>query len=239
VKRAVLLAVVLLAAACGDDETGTSPSTTAAPPTTTTSTAAPTTDTTTAATTTTADADLTGAAGELADAISRAAALTYHATYHSPPGATTVVAVDVYLKAPLARRDIVLGEGDRTLHSREYRTADQRRVGCLVGDTTGETSCREVTSGDDDPGDPLLGAIDPGAGTVEARDDTVAGVAARCFTVLPADGGPSAEACFDADGIPVTLDGGDGDAVARTGLEREVADDAFVPPVPLQEPADG
>jgi hypothetical protein len=168
---------------------------------------------------------LTGDALELAGAINKASLLTYRAKYegdhvNAAKGTTSHTTIEIWRQLPLARRDTLVASPEGTLHTEELRLED-RLLGCVdrnKGDTAPSWIC--VPKGDKgvDPAEPLLGLARPSAGTVAARDATVAGVAARCFTV---SGTKVADVCFDADGIPISLDGGDGNMV-RTELDRGV-----------------
>jgi hypothetical protein len=173
---------------------------------------------------------LDGAALELAEAYNQALQLTYHATYETDPASgNEPVVVDIHRRPPLARRDTVTGAGEQALNISEYRTAENAHVGCLLSpDEGGQDLCVVAPPTGVDPANPIMGVIDPAAMDVTAEDVTVAGEAARCFyAATPA--GIVAEACFDGDGIPVAIDGGDGRLV-RVALERGVDDDAFVLP---------
>ncbi|MBA2280241.1 MAG: hypothetical protein H0W25_03265 [Acidimicrobiia bacterium] len=175
-------------------------------------------------------AGLEGDALALAEAINRAGQLTYRATYRTPPGVSDqITTVEVYRRLPFARRDTYIGEGEQALHTAEFLTPDDGHVGCLVGpEGSNETFCIIAPTGGVDPSDPVIGAIDPTAGTVTAADETVAGVEARCFRATTTDGVVQV-ACFDSEGIPVVLDGGDG-RLERVLVERAVPDDVFVVP---------
>lgn len=173
---------------------------------------------------------LDGAALELADAYNRALQLTYHATYETDPAAgDEPVVVDIFRRPPLARRDTVTGTGEQALDISEYRTAENAHVGCLLSpDEGGQDLCVVAPPTGVDPANPIMGVIDPVTMEVTAEDATVAGEPARCFyAATPA--GIVAEACFDGDGIPVAIDGGDGRLV-RVAIERGVDDGAFVLP---------
>jgi hypothetical protein len=169
---------------------------------------------------------LTGAALELAEAINRAGSLTYHAVYSgshaSSSGSTSEVTVEIWRQLPLARRDTSIKADTGTLSTRELRLADQL-LGCVdtsKGDTEPAWICLPAAGKGVDPADPVLGRATPTDGAVAARDDEVAGEAARCFTVTEADGTVQ-EACFDLDGIPLSIDGGDGRLV-RSEVGRGV-----------------
>lgn len=177
---------------------------------------------------------LQGAALELAVAINRAGALTYHAVYRgqhtSETGAGSDVTVEMWRQLPLARRDTTIATTDGTLRTRELRLLDQL-LGCIdtsKGDTEPEWICLPSAGKGVDPAEPLLGVARPTDGTVVARDDTVEGLAARCFTVTEADSTVQ-EVCFDVDGIPVSIDGGDG-VIVRTELGRGVDPDTIAVP---------
>jgi hypothetical protein len=73
----------------------------------------------------------------------------------------------------------------------------------------------------------VIGAVDAHAGPVTASDQMVGAIPVRCFTVEAAEG--SQLACFDAEGVPAALDGGDG-RLERVELDGAVTDEDFVPP---------
>jgi hypothetical protein len=178
---------------------------------------------------------------ELANAINTASSLSYHAVYKgtgSGANGPTDVTVEIWRQLPLARRDTVLATGEGRLHTLELRLRD-RLVGCIdTDDGTGEPEwvCLPSAGKGVDPAEPLLGTVRPVSGAVTVRDDTVAGVPARCFTVTSADA-PVAEACFDADGIPVSIDGGDG-RLERVEVGRGVDPEVIVIPPGAEERTD-
>jgi hypothetical protein len=171
---------------------------------------------------------LTGADLELAEAINRAHQLTYHILLRSTdpesPNET-----ELWRRLPNARRDVRLGDGDAHLETREFRSPEGGHIGCLIDTSgSGQTTCVEAPPGQLDPADPVLGALDPTLGEVTASDATLNGAPVRCFGQTI--DGAERVACFDADGIPAVLDGGDG-RLERVGEpERGVTDDVFVPP---------
>lgn len=172
-------------------------------------------------------AGLDGAALELAEAINRARQLTYHATYEVA-GAEPVV-VDIWRRPPEARRDTVTGAAPSSLAISEYRTPAGEHIGCVLSpEEANQDLCVVAPPDGTDPADPIIGVIDPRTMSVTASDDEVGGSSVRCFRA-PVEEGLTAEACFDADGIPVAIDGGDGRLV-RVALERGVADEEFVLP---------
>lgn len=181
-----------------------------------------------------ATAGLDGDALELAEAYNRALQLTYHARYETQPGGDTEpVVVEVFRRPPLARRDTTTGSGDQALNISEYRTNENAHVGCVLSpDEGGQDLCVVAPSDSVDPADPIIGVLDPTTTAVTASDADVAGGPARCFEGPSANG--TARVCFDGDGIPVSIDGGDGELV-RVSVERGVDDDAFVlPATPTQ-----
>ena len=176
---------------------------------------------------------LEGAALELANATNRAATLTYHAVYEgdskNKKGDTTQVKVEVWRQLPLARRDTTITSPDGTLQTRELRLLDQL-VGCVdtqKGDSEPEWMCVPSEGKGVDPAEPVLGTARPTDGAVTVRDDVIAGVPSRCFSV--ADTVKVAEVCFDAEGIPVSIDGGDG-RLERTEVGRGVDPDTVTLP---------
>lgn len=178
---------------------------------------------------------LEGEALALAEVINRAAGLTYHATYTGSfpgkDGKMTNVTLDIWRRPPLGRRDTNIRGGDRQVHTAEYLTA-KGTLGCLLlpgrGELKSQWKCTPAPADAIDPGHPVVGSVDPRAGTVVARDGVVRGIAVRCYEVKVRDVGPQ-EACFDADGIPAAIDGGDG-RLERSELQRGVPDEVFVPP---------
>lgn len=215
-----------------DDVTSATDTTTAGPAGDGASTTTATTEATAGSElppTTVDTAGLSGDALALAEAINRAHQLTYRATFeNATPEGTTVV--EVWRRLPEARRDTRLGAPPDQIHTREYRTADGRHVGCIGPSepTEGEEQCFVAPPTATDPADPVLGSVDPSAGTVVARDDVVRDIEVRCFTVTTAEGTVQ-EACFDDDGIPAAIDGGDG-RLERVELERGVTSEDLAPP---------
>lgn len=173
-----------------------------------------------------ADANL-----ELAEAINRAHQLTYHILLRSvdedSPNET-----ELWRRLPEARRDVRLGSGDAHLETREYRSPTLGHVGCLIDSgglgTGGQTTCLQAPSGQLDPADPVLGVVDPAAGPITASDATLGLEPIRCFTQTV--DGQEHVACFDDDGVPAVLDGGDGRLERVGDVEQGITDDVFVPP---------
>lgn len=174
---------------------------------------------------------LEGAALELAQALNEAAELEYHAVYRSNPppkrpgDPPTTITVELWRRLPRARRDTIIA-GSKELRTQEYRLFD-RLVGCIDASTGSDFVCLDQ-GGKVDPSDVVLGAVKPSDGPVVAGDETVLNVRARCYAVL-ASGTESKRVCFDADGIPLLIDGGDG-RLERLSVDRTVSNSAFVPP---------
>jgi hypothetical protein len=194
---------------------------------------------------TVATTGLTGDALELATAINRASGLTYHATYQGTGkdknGSSTQVKVEIWRQLPLARRDTTIVTNDGTLHTEELRLED-RLLGCVdrnKGDTEPDFVCFPSAGKGVDPAEPVIGLGRPASGTVVARNETVGGVGARCFRVTLAVGTKVQDVCFDGDGIPVAIDGGDSRLV-RSDLGRGVdpATIAIPPDAEMQNSAD-
>ena len=183
--------------------------------------------------TTIATAALQGDAAELAAAIDKATTLTYDARYDASTtdanGTTATQVVEIWRQGSRARRDTVITSDQGSLHTEEFRLTDQM-IGCIdtnTGGTTAQFTCVPTEGRGVDPGDPLIGVARPVNGSVTARDDHVGSLAVRCFDVATADG--TQEACFDGDGIPVVIDGGDG-RLMRQSVSREVEAATFEPP---------
>jgi hypothetical protein len=139
------------------------------------------------------------------------------------------VKVEIWRQLPLARRDTTITSPDGTLQTRELRLSDQL-VGCVdtqKGDAEPEWMCVPSEGQGVDPAEPVLGTARPTDGAVAVRDDVIAGVPARCFSVT--DATKVAEVCFDGEGIPVSIDGGDG-RLERTEVGRGVDPDTVTLP---------
>jgi hypothetical protein len=178
--------------------------------------------------TTVPEEGLDGAALELAQAINRAHQLSYHIVLRSvDPESPTEI--ELWRRLPQARRDAHLGEADAQLFTSEFRSPERGHIGCLVDTSgTGQTTCLQAPPGSVDPADPTIGAVDPSAGAVTATDERLGDIAVRCFSVAVGDGPHLA--CFDSEGIPAIIDGGDGRLERIGEVERGVPDDVFVPP---------
>jgi hypothetical protein len=188
--------------------------------------------------TTVPEEGLTGDALELALAINRAHQLTYHILLRSPDPEFPQDA-ELWRRLPEARRDVRLASGTSSLETREFRSPERGHIACLIDTSgTGQTTCLQAPPGELDPADPVLGAVDPAAGVVTASDSTLGGRPIRCFTVEMGDG-LNHVACFDGDGIPAVIDGGDGRLERVGDPERGVADDVFVVPDASFIPSDG
>lgn len=174
---------------------------------------------------------LEGAALDLARAINEASALEYHAVYRADPlpskpgAAATTITVETWRQMPRARRDTTI-VGEKELRTREYRLFD-RFVGCIDASAGDEFVCVE-RKGKVDPADVVMGAVKPSEGRVVTSDETVLGAPARCYSVL-VPGKPGQRVCFDLDGIPLVIDGGEG-RLDRIALDRTVSNSVFVPP---------
>lgn len=230
--RAVVLAgLVVVGGGCGDDDdtaaTGGDPTSTSSGASSASSSTLPASSTSTSV----VGPSLTGAAAEFAAAIEAARPLTYHARYEGQSvgadGSTVTSVVEVWRRAPLARRDLTLPARTGVLRVREYRTVDGQ-IGCFeLTDSPGTYQCQPIGEGQGiDPAQPLFEAVDPGAGPVEAVDDEVDGIAVRCFQVA---GDTAQEACFDGEGIPAVIDDGSLRLV-RTALDTNVTDADLTPP---------
>jgi hypothetical protein len=166
--------------------------------------------------TTLSTAGLDGPAAELATAINKASGLTYHAVYKGTTtgksGTASEQTVEIWRQLPLARRDTTLVSPKGSFHTEEYRLVD-KIVGCvdtaMAGAGTSKFTCLPAEGKGVDPADPLIGTARPVNGAVTVRDDTIGSLTVRCFSVR-ATSGAVQEACFDGDGIPASIDGGDG-----------------------------
>lgn len=231
---ALLVALGVLAGCGGDGEEAST-----AGPTTTTeasgaaSTSTPVaTDTTAGAPTSTTVAAFGPEALEMAGAIERADSLTYHARYEgltqTENGEPRSTVIEVWKQPPLARRDTTASAGDTTLFIQEFHTAEGL-IGCLEV-TLGEESqvqCQHLGEEESvDAAAATFEAVDPQAGRVTAVDDTIDGVAVRCFRVAALR---PQELCFDGDGIPVVVDDGVL-RLERTAMDADVTDADLVPP---------
>lgn len=176
---------------------------------------------------------LSGDALEFVEALNRASGMTYHARYEgasqTEDGTTANVAVEVWRRLPLARRDFTIAGGGQRFASREYRTSSGI-LGCLdtTDDGTDDFQCTDTSVGAGHPGAAAFGAVDPHGGAVTAADDTVDGVAVRCYRVTP-DAGLPKEVCFDGNGIPLVVDDGE-IRLVRTELDDDVTDADLAPP---------
>mgnify|MGYP000521843975 CR=1 FL=1 len=177
---------------------------------------------------------LEGEALDLAEAINRAAGLEYHARYEGEVAGEeeTTITVEVWRRSPRARRDTTIS-GSQELNTLEFRLPDGL-FGCIGAPPDVEFSCFESPGGSVDPSDPVLGAVDPRAGLVIAREGEFEGTRVDCWEVESIDD-PTTALCVDADGIPVVIDGGDG-RLLRTLLDQEIDSTDFEMPADV-EPA--
>lgn len=172
--------------------------------------------------------EFTGDNRELAEAINRAHQLSYHIVLRaSDPDSTNET--ELWRRLPQARRDTRLGSGEANLETREFRLPERGHIGCLMDAAgLGQTTCIQAPPGELDPADPVLGVVDPAAGPVTITDETLNGQPIRCYSQTIE--GTQHVACFDEEGIPAVLDGGDA-RLERVGEpERGITDDVFVVP---------
>jgi hypothetical protein len=206
----------------------------------TTSTTAVKTITTPPAPSTTVDpATLDGAAKELYTLVQTGRASRYHVVFTlSGPSLTqdtTEAVLEVWRDGARIRQDTKLTDARGTTHGTNIGGPNgtivcQEQVGVPL-------ACQQQTTGPLDPNSDLLTTITDrlGATTVEARDDTVLGGPARCFTLDKANAANTADLCLTPQGAPVTIDTAGLKAVA-TKLDTTVDDSSFVPPAPVSGP---
>lgn len=206
-----------------------------------TSSSTSTTTTTAPATTTTVDpATLTGAARELYDRVTAGRSGTWHVQYvltgSAVPSDATAAALEIWRAGGQLRQETRLEQPTGLTHSVD------------IGGPTGTVACAEK------PGAPLscqqvsvqpLGADQDvltgileqlGPAPVTVRDDSIAGVAARCYDIAgggsAASGAAGATVCVTAEGVPVSFTS-DGLVATATLVGTDVDPSLFSPPVPL------
>ncbi|MFN2608022.1 MAG: hypothetical protein ABR511_09020 [Acidimicrobiales bacterium] len=172
----------------------------------------------------------TGPAAELVRLLRRGASLDFDARYTSAGSAPSTA--HLWRRPPLARLDTQSGSGDTASTSAQIVTSGGP-VACTQAGR-GPWSCAPK------PGLDVaeVGVIPPSvvaalsAVHVTARDDTVIGLAVRCFTIA-AGPGASADVCVTSSGVPARLASGDTrlDLVSLS-LSRP-PDSVFVAPAPV------
>lgn len=155
-----------------------------------------------------------GPAGELTRLLDRAQGLNVDARYSVTNGSSPSSSAHLWRRPPLARLDTETGSGDEARRTAQIITTSGP-VGCSQTGT-GPWACGPkpgLKIGDVDiVSTGILAQLS--AVRVVARDDNVAGVPARCFTVSSPEGTPpstgpgaveSAEVCVTTDGVPARV----------------------------------
>lgn len=172
-----------------------------------------------------------GPGAELVRLLAHSGTLDFDVRYTTVNQSSASSSAHLWRRPPLARLDTETGSGDAARRSSEILT------------TSGPVSCTQVGaepwSCAPKPGLKIgdLGVVPPvvvaalSSLQVTARDDTVVGMAVRCFTVSGGHG-PSAELCLTPDGIPARMVAG----AARLDLvslsRTRPPDSVFEPPAP-------
>ncbi|MBI5287529.1 MAG: hypothetical protein HY873_00995 [Chloroflexi bacterium] len=113
-------------------------------------------------------------------------------------------------------------------------------LGGLLGEDAAEGIC--VKSAPDDPTNPVgslvdaFGDIDVGNVEIQDKEDReIAGEDGTCYTVLDNDTNETSTACFNDDGVLLSVESGDSGTFVAKSVEGDVSDADFEPPYPVQE----
>lgn len=172
-----------------------------------------------------------GPGAELARLLARSRTLVFDARYTAVDQSSASSSAQVWRRPPLARLDTVSGSGDSARRNAQIITTSGAVNCSQVG--TGPWSCAPkpgLRIGDVGVVPPVVVAALSSA-RVTARDDTVAGLSVRCFTVSGQDG--SAELCVTPDGIPARMVAGAAHLDLVSLSRDRAADSVFVAPGPV------
>lgn len=184
-------------------------------------------------TTTTTTVPLSGAAQELVDLLARGNTRSFHARYAvvSPTaqGQGATVSLEVWRQPPLVRQDTLVSAGGKTTDTAAF-ALQSGLVECTKSDPAPWT-CQSASAAGTGLADlsTLTQRITAQLATasVTAKDDTVSGRPARCFTVtLDAN---STQVCVDADGVPL-LEASGGSQLQLQALDTEIPGGVFAVP---------
>lgn len=240
-RVAGLIAVVILIGLVGatlatpnEDDSGAA---------TTPTTAAPTSTTTTAPTTTTVlDPATLGADGkELYALVQAGRASQYYVRFQlsgsSLPLSATSAFLEIWRAGPQLRQDTKLEEAAGVTHGANFGGPDGT-VTCQEQPGL-ELSCRQDSTEAVSPGDDFLSSVmDRLSGAeIVGRDDTVIGLAVRCFVLDGGNATDRSEICLTAGGVPLVVEvpGLRADALETSGT---VDPGIFVPPAPVSGPSE-
>jgi hypothetical protein len=138
---------------------------------------------------------------ELVGLMQKSLDATYHARYQSaiadPRAQGTLMTMDVWRKGTLTRQEVAVQAQGSKSRSDTFQVPPNVVSCTQVGDSP--WTCKPPT--EVKPADPPEVKVkqELARGAITARDDTVAGVPARCFT-FPA-GGDVSETCLMSDGV--------------------------------------
>jgi hypothetical protein len=190
--------------------------------------------TTQPATTTSVDpATLPPAAKELYALIQQGRATGYHVvlsvTGSALPTRVTEASIEVWRLGPRVRHDTRLVDSSGTTITVDIGGPDGSvQCDALAG---GDLTCKRTSTNPIGPDDDFLGFLVQtiASSTVEGRDDTVGGTAARCYRIGGADG---TELCLTAGGLPLRIAETTFVEEARV-VEPTVDPAVFQPPAPV------
>lgn len=173
-------------------------------------------------------APLDPAARELVSLMAKGQEGVYHARYRavSPeqPGATLMV--EIWRRGSITRQDSVASDGTQTTHTAGF-TLPTGNLACrreaagawrCVPVTGARTTTEQLTE---------LATTELSGRSVTARDETIAGRAARCFTIVGE--GQSSDICLSSEGIALRVGTGN-TRLELISLEEAVDDAVFRPP---------
>ena len=178
---------------------------------------------------------LTGAAAELVALAEKGPDAVYHARYDVSSAQTqsqkASFTLEVWRKQGLYRQDSTLTTNGTVNHASTFQTSDGIVTCRAVG--TGPWSCQKVPGSGSGSLDEQLGKVTNqlAGAAVTAHDDTIAGVAVRCFTVDLPSTSTNTDVCLTHDGVPARQVAGDNRLNLLT-LDTTIGD-VFTPPAPV------
>ncbi len=180
-------------------------------------------------------AKLSGEGRELVDLAQKGLDATYHARYLSvladPRAEGTQMTMDVWRKGPLTRQEVAVQAQDVRTRSGTFQVPPNTVQCSQVGDRPWSCQPPAASKPSESPAAQIKAEL--GRGDIKARDDSIGGVAVRCFT-FPA-GGDLTETCLMQDGAIARM------ATASSHFElvafsRTVPDEVFSLPAPAPAP---
>jgi len=178
---------------------------------------------------------VTGLAAELVALVEKGPHAVYHARYDVSSAQTVSqkasFTLEVWRKEGLYRQDSTISTSGVVNHASTFQTSEGI-VSCRATGG-GPWSCQKVPGSGAGSLDEQLSKVTAqlAGAKVTARDDTIAGVAVRCFTIDLPSITTDTDVCLTHDGVPARQIAGDNKLNLIT-LDTTVGD-VFTPPAPV------